>query len=50
MVIQNTKELEVYQVAYPLAMKVFDLSKRFPPEERFALTWTAVLFAATVSS
>ena len=38
MIIQNAKELEVYQVAYALAMRVFELSKRFPPEERWALT------------
>jgi four helix bundle protein len=38
MIIQNAKELGVYQVAYALAMCVFELSKRFPPEERWALT------------
>ena len=30
------QELIVYQKAYALAMRIFDLSKRFPAEERFA--------------
>jgi len=38
MAVQNVKELFVYQKAYLLAMRIFDISKRFPPEERFALT------------
>jgi len=38
MPVQSAKELVVYQKAYTLAMRVFDLSKRFPPEERWALT------------
>jgi four helix bundle protein len=38
MIIQNAKELEVYQLAYALAMRVFELSKAFPHEERYALT------------
>lgn len=38
MVIQSAKELEVYKVAYRLAMQLFEISKRFPPEERWALT------------
>jgi four helix bundle protein len=32
------KELTVYKKAYELAMSVFDISKTFPPEERYALT------------
>jgi four helix bundle protein len=36
--IASAKELTVYKKAYELAMKVFELSKHFPPEERFALT------------
>ena len=35
--INSAKDLEVYKKAYKLAMEVFELSKRFPPEERFAL-------------
>ena len=38
MQINSAKDLNVYRAAYELAMKVFELSKRFPPEERFALT------------
>jgi four helix bundle protein len=36
--INSAKDLKVYKSAYELAMKVFELSKRFPAEERFALT------------
>jgi four helix bundle protein len=36
--IESAKELEVYQVAYTLAMKIFELTKSFPAEERYALT------------
>jgi hypothetical protein len=32
------KDLIVYQKAYSLAMNIFHLSKKFPAEERFALT------------
>ena len=28
----------MYRKAYDLAMRIFQVSKRFPPEERFALT------------
>ena len=38
MKIQSAKELIVYQKAYALAMRVFELSQRFPREERYALT------------
>jgi four helix bundle protein len=36
--VRSSKELVVYQKAYALAMRIFEISKRFPPEERFALT------------
>jgi four helix bundle protein len=36
--INSAKELQVYQKGYVLAMKVFHLSKKFPTEERYALT------------
>src|SRR6266699_1319172 len=36
--INSAKDLDVYKKAYELAMKVFEVSKGFPPEERFALT------------
>lgn len=38
MAVKHAKELAVYQRGYEFAMRVFDISKRFPPEERFALT------------
>jgi four helix bundle protein len=38
MKLQSAKDLIVYKKAYALAMRVFELSKSFPPEERFALT------------
>ena len=38
MAVQSAKELTVYKKAYVLAIRVFELSKRFPAEERFALT------------
>ena len=38
MAVQNVKELMAYQKAYELAMRIFEVSKRFPPEERYALT------------
>jgi four helix bundle protein len=37
-VIRRHQELEVYQLAFAAAMQIFELSKRFPVEERFALT------------
>jgi four helix bundle protein len=36
--LNSAKDLEVYKKAYFVAMKVFELSKKFPLEERFALT------------
>ena len=38
MQIKSAKDLIVYQKAYQLAMAIFEVSKRFPPEERYALT------------
>ena len=38
MEIRSAKDLIVYQKAYELAMAVFEVSKGFPPEERYALT------------
>src|SRR5712664_3170150 len=38
MQINSAKELRVYVKAYELATRVFELSKTFPAEERFALT------------
>ena len=36
--ISSYKELRVYQAAMEAAMKIFELSKRFPAEERYSLT------------
>lgn len=38
MKISSAKGLIVYQKSYALANRIFEISKRFPPEERFALT------------
>jgi len=38
MQLKSAKELEVYKKAYQMAMEVFELSKTFPAEERYALT------------
>ena len=32
------KELLVYKKAFELAMEIFNISKRFPPEEKYSLT------------
>jgi len=36
--INPAKDLAVYKTAYELAMKIFEVSNRFPTEEKFALT------------
>jgi four helix bundle protein len=36
--VNSARDLAVYKLAYELAMKICELSKRFPPEEKFALT------------
>ncbi len=38
MKIASAKELTVYKRAYALGMRIFEITKRFPPEERYALT------------
>src|SRR5262245_48335860 len=38
MQINSAKDLDVYDKAYELAMKIFELSRSFPSEEKFALT------------
>jgi four helix bundle protein len=35
--LKSAKELEVYKLAYQLSMRIFQMSKAFPSEERFAL-------------
>ena len=34
----NYKELLAYKKAYDLAMKIFFVTKKFPPEEKYSLT------------
>ena len=38
MAVRDVKELTVYMKAYRVAMAFFEISKRFPAEERYALT------------
>lgn len=38
MKLQSAEDLTVYKKAYELAMRIFTISKRFPSEERHALT------------
>jgi hypothetical protein len=32
------RDLKVYKLAYELAMDIFEVTKSFPPEERYSLT------------
>jgi four helix bundle protein len=36
--VNNFKELIVYQKAHKLAMEIFELSSKFPKEEKYSLT------------
>src|SRR5919201_6046380 len=36
--IESAKDLKVYKVAYELAMEIFRLTKKFPSDEKYALT------------
>jgi four helix bundle protein len=38
MKINSAKDLEVYEVAYALAMEIFEISKGWPAEEKYSLT------------
>ena len=38
MQINSAKELIVYKKAYDLAMRIFEISKTFPKEEKYSLT------------
>ena len=38
MKIASAKDLTVYKKAYALAMRIFEVTQRFPPEERYALS------------
>ena len=36
--IKHHKDLEIYKIAFDSAMKIFELSKKFPKEETYSLT------------
>lgn len=36
--IRSHRDLDVYRMAFNAAMRIFELSKRFPTEERYSLT------------
>ena len=36
--IKNVKDLKVYNLAYQLAMEIFEISSKFPKEELYSLT------------
>lgn len=36
--IKDHKDLGIYKIAFEAAMKIFELSKKFPMEERYSLT------------
>ena len=38
MKIRSQKDLDVYKMAFEAAMKIFEVSKGFPIEERYSLT------------
>ena len=38
MQINSAKDLEVYKVAYALAMEIFEISRGWPSEEKYSLT------------
>jgi four helix bundle protein len=38
MAFANVKDTKVYQKSFQLAMEIFEVSKSFPPEERYSLT------------
>lgn len=36
--IKSHRELEVYQLGFAASMRIFELSKHFPAEEKYSLT------------
>ena len=36
--INSVRDLEVYKLAFAAAMEIYQISKSFPPEERFSMT------------
>ncbi len=37
-IVRTYRDLNVFQVSYSLAMKIFEVTKTFPKEERYSLT------------
>ena len=35
--INTHEDLDAYQIAFDVAMKIFELSQKFPPEEKYSL-------------
>lgn len=35
--LKNVEELDVFQLSHSLCKKIYDLTKKFPPEEKFGL-------------
>ena len=38
MYVEDFRDLEVYKLARQLAKRIFEISKTFPPEEKYSLT------------
>jgi four helix bundle protein len=38
MPVKDFRELDVYKIAFQSAMEIFDISKKWPPDERYSLT------------
>lgn len=36
--LKHFRDLEVYKLAFKSAMRIFEITKRFPPEEKYSLT------------
>ncbi|QSJ17195.1 four helix bundle protein [Nostoc sp. UHCC 0702] len=36
--IKSHEDLEVYQLAFDIAMQIFDVSKKFPIEEKYSVS------------
>ncbi len=37
-VVKNFRDLKVYKLSFESAMRIFELSKKWPPEEKYSLT------------
>lgn len=48
--IKSYKDLDVYNLAYEVAMEIFEVTKRFPKEEQYSLTSQMVRSSRSVSA